>query len=244
MTYYSSVNYLDTVDSTNSFLRRETKSDRTIVYTFNQTDGRGRENRQWRDINGKNLALSVIFKAELNEVPLWRIALLSLPLIELFHQMKMKNVWIKWPNDIFVENKKIAGILAESITVDGQIQQIIVGIGVNINSAFDELSRIEKPATSVFCETGIMQDMDQFAKRYIELLSKSINAAYSAEAIREKWLSASGIIGKSFEWISPQGPVTGCAIDVGSDGILHLDTVLGIVDVIAGDLNIKDSRVK
>jgi BirA family transcriptional regulator, biotin operon repressor / biotin---[acetyl-CoA-carboxylase] ligase len=237
------ITFLETVDSTNSYLRNSASPDNTIVYTFNQTAGKGRENRQWRDIKGKNLALSVVFNTEAVEVPLWRIALLSLPMLELLKSTGLSDSWIKWPNDLYVGKRKIAGILAESVIRNNNIICIIAGIGVNVNSDNAELSTIEKPATSVFLETGTMQDINLFSKRYIELLTELISEPYSADAIRNKWLSASGIIGKNFEWISPDGPVIGCAVDVDKNGILYLETNHGMAEIIAGDVNVRDCQI-
>ncbi len=230
--------YLDSVDSTNSFARREGLKTGTIVYTFRQTAGRGRLGRSWHEVEEKNLALSAVFAAREGESPFWRIALLSLPMAGLLRTLAVGEVWIKWPNDIMAGGKKIAGVLAEMVMEKSQIVKIIAGIGINLNATPAELSSIPKPATSLLCETGRWQDPGRFAGEYIARLSGIMEAEPPVKAVRERWLAESGMIGRMVECSSPTGPVRGRAVDVDEEGLLHLETDGGIVKAVAGDLGL------
>lgn len=231
--------YLDTVDSTNRYARRERLPAGTIVYTFRQRAGRGRLGRPWLDIEGKNLALSVIFDAGAGEASFWRIALLSLPMAALLKALSIHQVWIKWPNDILAGGKKIAGVLAETVMEENHMVKIIAGIGINVNPTAAELALIPKPATSLYCETGRLQEMRHFAEGYITLLAELMDEELPVPMIRQRWLTESGTIGRSVEWASPAGPVRGHAVDVDEKGLLHLETATGTIQIAAGDLDIK-----
>jgi len=230
---------LDTIDSTNSYLQREKPPVGTIVYTFRQTAGRGRQGRSWIEVTDKNLALSVLFGAEPGEAPFWRIALLSLPMVELLNAFKVGAVWIKWPNDILAGGKKIAGVLAETVLEENRVTGIIAGIGINVNTSAEELTAVARPATSVFCETGQLQDLDRFAQEYIERLLRLLHENPPPRVIRERWLAGSGIIGRTLAWASPAGSVHGCAVNVDEEGLLWLETDGGIVKVAAGDVDLR-----
>ena len=235
--------YLESVDSTNDYLRRETLPDRSIVYTFHQTAGRGRAGRRWLESAGSNLALSVIFRPEAPEEPFWRVALLALPMAELLRAWPIEDVWIKWPNDIFVGGKKIAGVLAESVFQGGRITKIIAGIGVNLNSTADELAAIGRPATSVRCETGQELDLAGFAAAYLDRLSRIMSERLTQAVIRERWLAGSGMVGRHFTWTTPQGLVAGRVADVDGAGVLMLETAAGIIKITTGDLAAGEGRI-
>lgn len=231
--------YLDTIDSTNSYLHREKPPAGTIVYTFRQSAGRGRQGKSWIEVNDRNLALSVLFGAAPGEAPFWRIALLSLPMADFLKSLKVGAVWIKWPNDILAGGKKIAGVLAETLLEENRITGIIAGIGINVNTTAEELTAVARPATSIFCETGRLQDLDRFAEEYLERLLRLLRENPPPGVIRERWLAGSGIIGRTLAWASPAGAVHGCAVNVDEEGLLWLETDGGIVKVAAGDVDLR-----
>lgn len=231
------------MDSTNDYLRRENLPDRTMVYTFHQTAGRGRSGRKWVESRRSNLALSVMIKPDALEVPFWRIALLALPMVELLRARAIDDVWIKWPNDIYVGSKKIAGVLAESVIRGSKLERIVAGIGINVNSTAEELQVIGKPATSLFCETGELQELESFAADYIARLSRMLDNNFSWPTIRTQWLAESGMVGRWFTWFAPQGAVEGRVVDVDAAGILILETAAGISKITAGDIEVAGARL-
>jgi len=165
--------------------------------------------------------------------------MLSLPMAALLRALSVQQVWIKWPNDILAGGKKIAGVLAETVMEGNRMIKIIAGIGINVNPTASELSHIPKPATSLYCETGRLQEMERFTEAYITLLAKLMEDELPVPMIRERWLAESGMIGRSVEWASPDGSVRGRAVDVDEEGLLHLETAAGIIQITAGDLDVK-----
>jgi len=131
--------YKSTVTSTNGFasdlLSKSNPSEILCIYTHNQTEGKGQIGRKWHAETGKNLTFSVVlspskFPVELQFVLNKKIALV----IRKFVETKIhRPTTIKWPNDIYVDNKKIAGILVQNILQGKKIKHCIVGVGMNIN---------------------------------------------------------------------------------------------------------------
>jgi BirA family transcriptional regulator, biotin operon repressor / biotin---[acetyl-CoA-carboxylase] ligase len=236
---FSSITHLDSVNSTNVYLMESDIPAPAVAYTFNQTAGRGRENRRWLDFSGKNLAISVSFEPAEKEIPLWRVAVLSIPAAEYLISLGVPDIWIKWPNDIYSADKKIAGALADSVFSDGKITRIVAGIGINVNLSADDLLAIDKKAESVYHASGILMDMERFTQEFIARLSLSLKNSSDLAWIKERWCDLSRMIGREFLWESPQGIVPGRALALNDDGTLVLETSSGTVTVAAGDIRIK-----
>ncbi len=129
---------IESVDSTNKYvseaLQKQELSEGTIVWALNQTQGKGQKGNSWESESGKNLLLSIViypdFIKAASQFMLNKV--ISLGVAE-FIQSYKDDVKIKWPNDIYVGDKKIAGILIENRILGDVIQSSIVGIGININ---------------------------------------------------------------------------------------------------------------
>ena len=169
---------LDEVDSTNEYLKVYSKENESIiegltVITCKQHSGRGQRGNSWVSEIGKNLTFSIFLKPKIeikNQFALSKI--ISIAIIDFLNDFGLKNVKIKWPNDIYVANKKIAGILIENSLKDGLVAESIIGIGLNVNQLkFD--SKLPNP-TSIVNELGIEVELDVV----LEKLLKSIDKYY------------------------------------------------------------------
>ena len=129
---------LNAIDSTNEYIKknRDFFSEKELcVLTFNQTKGKGQRGNTWVSEPGSNLCISLFF-SDLNiniEDHFNLNMLVSLNIIDILDSLSLKNLKIKWPNDILAENKKISGILIETFSKNNMIKDIIIGIGVNVN---------------------------------------------------------------------------------------------------------------
>ncbi|WP_299227645.1 biotin--[acetyl-CoA-carboxylase] ligase [uncultured Psychroserpens sp.] len=185
---------LNAIDSTNSFLRQlsneEPIQDYTVVTSQLQTKGRGQMGTQWKSEAGKNLVFSV-FKDVSNinlQHHFYMSMIVSLAVFKALESYKIKNLKIKWPNDILAEQQKISGILIENVIKYNQIQSSIIGIGININQVkFEDLPK----ATSMQLISGVSFNNDevlhqvlQFLKFYFGLLKQN-----KLEAIKEEYES-------------------------------------------------------
>lgn len=129
---------LDSVKSTNSYtadhLKKSQEPEGTIILSLNQTEGRGIGENSWESEKGKNILLSLILYPSF--LPVENQFLISKAVslgIENYVLSKATEIKIKWPNDIYYQNKKLAGILIENSIKGSIIEKSIVGIGFNLN---------------------------------------------------------------------------------------------------------------
>jgi len=130
--------HLTETESTNQYLstlqRKERPEEGTIVVTDFQTAGKGQTGNSWESETGKNLTFSIILYPDVIEAHEQFIIsqLISLAIIDTLKPI-INDVSIKWPNDIYVGDKKIAGILIENVLSGKHIESCIIGIGLNVN---------------------------------------------------------------------------------------------------------------
>jgi BirA family transcriptional regulator, biotin operon repressor / biotin---[acetyl-CoA-carboxylase] ligase len=160
-----------------------------VVYTDFQTKGRGQRGNSWESENGKNLLLSVVLDASfIDPENVYNLTLLtSLAIHDTLSEYIPEGLKIKWPNDIYYYNRKIAGILIENFLRQSVIQWSIAGMGININQEIFH----EKYAISLaqICR----QQFDR--EEIIQLLIQNIENRYKelkqgqSERLRSAYLS-------------------------------------------------------
>ena len=126
--------YINQTDSTNSWLKQH--SDCDVVWTTWQTAGRGQAGNSWESEQGKNILLSLRLRKPNVTVSSQFLLTMAISLAVqdvVAKQLSDLSVTIKWPNDIYVGNDKICGILIENTIANGTIEESIVGIGLNVN---------------------------------------------------------------------------------------------------------------
>lgn len=168
--------HLSEVDSTNNYanqlLRQSVINEGDIVITDNQQLGKGQRGNTWFSEPKMNLTFSLILKPKFLQVAqqFYLTKAISLSIVKVLKHYLDKNISIKWPNDIYVENKKIAGILIENTLAGSAISSSIVGIGINVNqSDFGEIN-----ATSLINERLQKFDLNEV----LEELCKTIEQHY------------------------------------------------------------------
>ena len=148
MKYY----YLENVDSTNKFAKDNLSNldNMSIIYTSNQTNGKGRLGRKWNFQGADNIYATIVIKPEtqFKEVYSNLTQYLCVILAQIFEEYGV-NPQIKWPNDIRIHSKKISGILAEAIIEKDIVKGLILGFGINLNCKKESLAQINQPATSL-----------------------------------------------------------------------------------------------
>lgn len=156
------------LDSTNKYSKQniDDLADKTIVSADFQSNGYGRFERNWIDLGTDNIYMSFILKPadKISIVHANLTQYLSVCLCRILEQMGLKPV-IKWPNDILLNDKKVCGILAESVIKGGKLKGIVLGIGVNLNADDKNLNKIDRPATSVNLELGMNVNKHEFIQK-------------------------------------------------------------------------------
>ena len=163
------------INSTNNFalelLKSENPAAGTVVLTLNQTKGRGQQTNSWESESGKNLTISIILRPEFLPIPQqFNISMvISLGVYDYLEQY-VKDVSIKWPNDIYVGDKKIAGILIEHSIMGSILSTSVCGIGLNINQQ-KFLSDAPNPISLANC-TGVNYNLDEELEKLLECIEK------------------------------------------------------------------------
>ena len=170
MTKKHDIIWLESVDSTNEECRRRISEidNLSVVAALSQTSGRGQRGNVWLSEAGKNLTFSIVLKfpatdikSELEPMLAYDQFVLSeitsLSIVDLLaeHRIEAK---IKWPNDIYVGDKKICGMLIENSLRGEWIQHSIIGIGLNVNQRNFDVS-LPNPTSMVLCN-GITEEYD------------------------------------------------------------------------------------
>jgi len=177
---------LDAIDSTNSFLKNKSSNqeidDFTTVYTQNQFNGRGRTTKQWISEPNKNIALSLFKrfkKTDLDHIFLLNV-IASISILELLEKYLVKDVKVKWPNDVMVKNKKISGVLIENKIKKNNSINSVMGIGINVNQQHfpDFLS-----ATSIVNEIGSVSEIDLLANELAFIIKSNFKFLKSKSKI-------------------------------------------------------------
>ncbi|MBO6074233.1 MAG: biotin--[acetyl-CoA-carboxylase] ligase [Paludibacteraceae bacterium] len=182
--------YIDQTDSTNSLMQRLLKGeeqeyasclkeDIPLIYTTYQTAGRGQTGNGWESERGKNLLLSYLLREP--EVNISEMFLLNVIAAVAAHRTiaewlsfeQRPMLSIKWPNDIYIGNRKIAGILVENSLSGTKIQHSIAGIGINVNQE-QWVSGAPNPV-SIKQLTGVKADIDAIVNRFKHKLETTLS---------------------------------------------------------------------
>ena len=169
---------LDAIDSTNSYLKKiileKDISDYTIVTANFQTEGKGQLGYMWESEDSKNLLCS-IYKKDLGirvEDQFVISMLVSLSIIRTLEKLNLPKLYVKWPNDIMSDNKKICGILIENIVKQNSIKESVIGIGLNVNqNTFKNLPN----ATSIKKIKGVVLNIDELLNDLVNNIKKQFS---------------------------------------------------------------------
>lgn len=182
---------LDSVDSTNSWLSKhgEKLESRTIVYSKEQTSGRGQRGNSWESEPGKNITASLLLKWE--EFPAFRQFLISEAIslaIVKFLQEYGVEAKVKWPNDIYVDDKKICGILVEHVVMGRNLNRSIAGFGININQ--EEFKSNAPNPVSLFLLTKKEYNIEEALNRLSFHLEEMLSKLNDEEKLHDTYLGS------------------------------------------------------
>src|SRR6056297_2629294 len=167
--------YFDTIDSTNKKAKEiaETSPDGTVVISEEQTAGRGRLGRNWSSPKGSSLLISILLKPEIDPSKVSNITLVgAVALVKALEYFDIEGL-IKWPNDIIINGKKIAGILTELSAEINQVNYVVMGIGVNLYTNEEEFPEdIRHKAGSILSETGKTINRKKFTGKFLNCFEK------------------------------------------------------------------------
>ncbi len=224
------------VDSTQRVafeLAERDAADGTVVMAHTQTAGRGRRGRTWHDAPGDSLLVSIVVRPRFRVADLPKLSFAAaVAVAEAIESTTGLTIRLKWPNDVLVGGRKLAGILLESRIVAEPI--VVVGIGVNLHQrAFPD--SIGGSATSVVLERGGPVAPEALLEALLQAFDRW-RARLESEGfapLRARWLELADTIGRTVS----VGETSGVAVDLGLDGALVLSQGGTLQRVVAGDLS-------
>ncbi|MFO7677038.1 MAG: biotin--[acetyl-CoA-carboxylase] ligase [Thermoplasmatota archaeon] len=222
----------DTVDSTNrkaKDIAEQGGTDKSLIVSQIQQSGRGRLNRGWESPPG-GLYFSVILRPTICVKKTTLLPLVASVCVAKTLRMYGLSACIKWPNDIRINRKKIAGILLESNIYQNKLEYIILGIGVNLNTTKHQFSeKIRKNVTSVLSEHSKPIDYYQFLRTLLDFLDTYyrlfINDKYPR--IISDWKELSDTLEQKVKIVTSKEDIIGKAVDIDEHGFIIIDTIQG-----------------
>lgn len=234
--------YIEEIDSTNSFLlsTKDYDENGTVILTEFQTKGRGRKDREWISDKEQNLLFSLLLTKNLNQEKINILNLgASLAVAQSIENLFQLDVSLKWPNDVLISGKKVAGILLESTSKGDKFDRVVVGIGINVNQANFTGKFLIHP-------TSIRREFKKSVSRE-RLLSEVLNnfeAIYNMWKVNPNkvlmdWKSRCKMLGEKIKIVEGDDIKYGTFDDVDENGYLLLKVNDEIEKIHFGDVSLR-----
>jgi BirA family biotin operon repressor/biotin-[acetyl-CoA-carboxylase] ligase len=239
-----SYHHLATVGSTNDYALRlaaDGAPHGTLVVAEKQTEGRGRLRRKWISFPGRGIYLSMLLRNPLPvDVASQSTYVGSLALVKMLREEFKIPASIKWPNDVLINGRKVAGILTEMQSEQDLSRFIVMGIGINVNNSREEMEGpFRYPATSIAIELGLevkrqkvlLQFISQFEEEYDRFEQQGISVLIPEMEMH------SAVLGKVVNVACGDREIVGKALGFTPEGALLLLREDGIQETVwAGDV--------
>lgn len=235
----------NSVHSTNDIAARlatEGAIEGTIITSEIQTKGRGRLSRSWHSPPETGIYASIILRPEFasEQAPGLSImtALALADTIETYCQDQTK---IKWPNDVLISGRKVAGVLTELAAEGRRIEHVVIGVGINVNHRAEDFPKeLRSTATSVRRVTRRKQSRVELFQRFLVRFEREYNG-YKKRGLRTsrtrlRWYSS--LIGRQVKLALGRKIIEGTALDIAADGSLILETEQGRVTLSSGEVTV------
>lgn len=244
--------YFRETDSTNiraKLLASHGAPEGTVVVAEEQTRGRGRRGRSWFSPSGEGIYTSIILRPSISPHEAPGLTLMaSVAVAETLLSMTSLKVNIKWPNDILINGRKIAGILTEISTEMDRIDYVVIGVGVNVNTPRENLPPdIKDIATSIFMETDRPFPRIALIRAYLEWLEIYYETFKTKgfKPVLNRWKHLSDIIGRRISVDLIDRVRIGEVLNVDKEGFLILKEHGGAVErIMSGDVTLMNHKGK
>ena len=234
--------YCDEIESTNSELlagKQQYKKTGTVLLAEKQLAGKGRKNRTWQSARGLNLTFSVLLMKDviaginINHLNL-AASLAVASAIENLYQLKTE---LKWPNDVLIDKKKVAGILTETSIKGTKIERVVIGFGINLNQLVFQ-GDFNIPPTSLKLELGINIDRENLLAEVLNIFEELlIKLEEKPESILAEWRAKCQMIGDKITITENDKIKSGIFYDIDDNGYLLLKRNDAIEKIHFGDMS-------
>jgi len=239
------VYYFDSIKSTQEYaikIAANPKNNGAVIISQQQTGGRGRDGRKWISPKG-GIWLSVILhpKFDISVITLFPIAS-SLALSTAIEKCMNIRPELKWPNDITIKGKKVAGMLVDASLESNKIETIVLGVGINFDVDVKKIEKDLKNTQNFYGATSLTKfgngsnpvDLIQTFLIELEEIVNLLNKGQIKKIVKE-WTQRSSTIGKNVEIMTKEGKIKGNAIKIDDDGALVISNKK-TTRILAGDI--------
>ena len=238
------VYYFDSIDSTQNFAMKIASNDKengTVIISKKQTMGRGRMKRKWKSPTG-GIWMSIIIhpKFDVSYTTLVPIAT-SLALCMAIEKILKIKPELKWPNDVTLKGKKVAGVLVDTSIISNEIENVVLGIGINFKIKPHELASTIKKTPNFYGVATLVKKNERalpLVHQFLYELEKVFQLINSRRIrkIKNEWTKRSSTIGRNVSIITSEGNVNGKAVKIDSDGALIISKGKKAERILVGDI--------
>ncbi len=237
------VEVIPVIDSTNQYLLdriAELNSGDACLAEY-QHAGRGRRGGKWFSPFGTNLYLSMYWRLEQGPAAAMGLSLvIGIVIAEVLHQLGCHDVKVKWPNDLYVNNRKLAGILVEMIGKTGDVAHIVLGAGINMAMKEADTTIVNQLWTSLQQE-GLTLDRNAFAAKLIKELREAL-ATFELQGMTpfiERWAPLDNFINQPVKLIIGEREIQGIERGINEYGALLLEQDGAITAWVGGEISLR-----
>ena len=229
--------FFHTINSTNIYAKENELPDGTVILAENQTTGKGRKGRKWVSTEGKGLYFSVVLERDISPAELLIYSLLfPVAVRKAIIQKTDLPVQIKWPNDLYLNGKKLAGFLIETEIEGNSATKLIAGIGININQTEEDLGEIKDIATSLRQEYGKNIDRKRLFADILQSIEEEIDNFDKSRIIKEV---EENLLWKGEKIKLIDEDIEGRLIGLNEFGGIRILTDKGLKDFYSGDITVR-----
>ena len=241
--------YFDEIDSTQNYalqISNNTNENGAIIIAEKQTHGKGRLNRKWYSPEG-GIWLSVIIHPEfqISDATIIPLAA-SLALCESIKKVHKIKTDVKWPNDITIDGKKVAGMLIDTSIQGNKVENLVLGIGINFAVNIQQIEKRLKNSPNFYGVTSLFPEKNKPSKiellvQFLLELEKVINSLIkgkNTQIIRD-WSKHTNMFGKTISVNTGNGKISGIAKKIDSDGALIIKTGTKNRRIFVGDVTLR-----
>lgn len=241
------VELIPIIDSTNQYLldRVDSLESGSVCLAEYQAKGRGRRGREWVSPFGSNLYLSMFWRLDAGMAAAMGLSLVvGVAIVEALEEMGLTGVKLKWPNDLYYQDKKLAGILVEMSGQAGAAANLVIGMGLNLMMP-ETTEGITQPWASLDEVADSQQiDRNQLAISMISTLHNALDdyEQFGMTGFVERWNRLDNFINRPVKLLMGPREISGIARGINEQGAVLLETENGLETFIGGEISLRPNQ--
>ncbi|MBY6199614.1 bifunctional biotin--[acetyl-CoA-carboxylase] ligase/biotin operon repressor BirA [Vibrio hangzhouensis] len=231
------------IDSTNQYLldKQDSLASGAVCISEYQSQGRGRRGRQWVSPFGSNLYLSMFWKLEAGMAAAMGLSLVvGVAIVEALERLGIEGVKLKWPNDLYFQDQKLAGILVEMSGQAGGAANLVIGMGMNLNMS-EQTEGIDQPWTSLSAVANQPFSRNELVAEFVRAWQAALNdyEIHGLQGFVERWNRHDNFIDREVRLIMGHREIRGIVRGIDATGAVLLETENGIESFIGGEISLR-----